>query len=210
MPASSPPLIPDSDEAREWAREELSRRVYSSTPSFWEWLKEKLLALLEALTPEGTGWETAFVPLIIVAIVAGIIVLAFIYAGPVRRRREGVRSGGGVWEEDDARSAAQLFAAARAAAADGHFSLAVVEQFRGLVRSLEERSLLETTQGMTALEISREIGARFPASAEAVRGAAHSFDEARYGSRPAGQAQFAALVALESELGAADGHRAGR
>ncbi len=199
MPAFAPPLVPDSEEAAEWAREELSRSVYSSAPSFWEWLWEKFLELLEKITSLGSGLGPAFVPLIILTLVAAVIILALTLSGPIRRRRA-ADTPGAMWQDDDARSAAQLREAAHTAATGGDFTLAVIEQFRATVRALEERGLLETTRGMTAMEVAGTAALVFPQRSEPLHRGADSFNEALYGNRPATHAQYIALRDLERDL----------
>lgn len=207
IPVFSPPLVPDSDEAREWAREELSRSVYSTRQSLWEWLWEQLTALLEKITSLGSGFGAAFVPLVILGIIVAVVILALTFSGPIRRRRAAVEASGGMWQGDDERSAAELRAAAHGAATAGDFSLAVIEQFRATVRALEERSLLETTQGMTASEVATAIGAIFPSHHHALRSAATTFNDALYGAHRAGPADFTALVELERHLDGAQPQR---
>lgn len=194
------PLLPDSDEAAEWAREELSRSVYSTSPSIWEWLWEKLLELLEKITSLGSGLGPAFVPLIILALVAAVIILALTLSGPVRRRRARSEAPGGIWQDDDARSATQLREAAEVAATEGDFNLAVIEQFRATVRALEERNLLETTRGMTAMEVAATAARVFPERSEPLHRGARSFNGALYGNQPATHAQYIALRDLERDL----------
>ncbi|HLR57874.1 MAG TPA: DUF4129 domain-containing protein [Beutenbergiaceae bacterium] len=200
MPAFAPPLVPDSDEAAEWAREELSRSVYSTGPSFWEWLWAKFLELLEKITSLGSGLGPAFVPLIILTLVAAVIILALTLSGPIRRRRAAAGAPGAMWQDDDARSAAQLREAADSAATGGDFTLAVIEQFRATVRALEERGLLETTRGMTAMEVAGTAARVFPQRSEPLHRGARSFNEALYGNQPATHAQYIVLRDLERDL----------
>src|SRR5699024_10577201 len=138
----------------EWAREELSRSVYSTGPSFWEWLWAKCLELREKITSLGSGLGPAFVPLIILTLVAAVIILALTLSCPIRRRRAAAGAPGAMWQDDDARSAAELREAADSAGTGGDFTLAVIDQLRATVRALEERGLLETTRGMTAMEVA--------------------------------------------------------
>ena len=200
MPAFAPPLVPDSDEAAEWAREELSRSVYSTGPSFWEWLWAKFLELLEKITSLGSGLGPAFVPLIILTLVAAVIILALTLSGPIRRRRAAAGAPGAMWQDDDARSAAQLREADDSAATGGDFTLAVIEQFRATVRALEERGLLETTRGMTAMEVAGTAARVFPQRSEPLHRGARSFNEALYGNQPATHAQYIVLRDLERDL----------
>ena len=112
--------------------------------------------------------------------------VAFWVAGPVRARVAGRPR---PWSSsgDDARTAAELRAAADAAAARGDWSTAVLERFRAVVRSLEERALLDDRPGRTAHEAAEAAAARLPARAAELRRAARLFDDVCYGARRGGR-----------------------
>src|SRR5699024_867864 len=95
---------------------------------------------------------------------------------------------------------AQLREAADSAATGGDFTLAVIEQFRATVRALEERGLLETTRGMTAMEVAGTAARVFPQRSEPLHRGARSFNEALYGNQPATHAQYIVLRDLERDL----------
>ena len=95
-------------------------------------------------------------------------------------------SGPPVVDADDDRTAAQLRADADAAAARGDWRSAVIDRFRAVVRSLEERVVLDVRPGRTADEAAAVAGLRFPAEADALRRGARLFDDVCYGDAPAG------------------------
>ena len=95
------------------------------------------------------------------------------------------------------------FARADAAAAAGDWDLAVAERFRGLVRSLEERTLIDSRPGRTAGEIAARAATTLPGCAEALTRAARTFDDVRYGGRPAGAGADEDLRAVVRAVAAA-------
>lgn len=200
MPALSPPLVPDSEDAREWLLEELSREPYSQSPSFWEWLWSQIERIIQAITSYGNGLEAVFLPLVVVALVAGIIILAFLYGPPARRGRRVETAAGGMWQEGDARTASALQQSASRAAAAGDYSLAVIELFRASVRGLEERGTIETTAGMTATEVAQIISGTLPGARDLADLAATTFNGARYGALAASEADYRVMREFDSAL----------
>lgn len=60
--------------------------------------------------------------------------------------------------------------------------MAVVERFRAIVATLEERSVLDEQPGRTADEAARDAGFALPARADQLAAAARLFDAIHYGS----------------------------
>lgn len=174
------PVTPDAETAREWAREELARPEYREQGSNWfedfvEWVR----SLFDGLGGLGSGLGVN--GLVVVAILAAALValLLWLVLGPMRRSRRAARRQSVF--DDDRRSAEQMLGAARAAAATEDWDLAVVEQFRALVRRLEERGALPELPGATAEEAAHTI-ASLPPGHERVRADASAFAVARYGN----------------------------
>jgi hypothetical protein len=76
----------------------------------------------------------------------------------------------------------------------------VRERLRAIVRSLEERAVLEPRPGRTADEAASEAGAALPDCAAGLRSAALLFDDVWYGGRPAGPEGDAALRELDDRV----------
>ncbi|PWS41256.1 hypothetical protein DKT74_28560, partial [Streptomyces sp. ZEA17I] len=91
-------------------------------------------------------------------------------------------------------------AAAEAHAAALRWTEAVQERMRAIVRSLEERALLDPRPGRTADEAAAEAGRVLPDHATRLRSAAREFDDVTYGGRAAGQPAYLALRTLDTEL----------
>ncbi|MDX6275402.1 MAG: hypothetical protein QOJ92_2612 [Frankiales bacterium] len=102
-----------------------------------------------------------------------------------------------VFETHRALTAAEHRSAAEAAAMAGDWTAAVRERFRALVRSLEERTLLEPRVGRTADEAVAEAALALPSAAHVMRSAADRFDEVVYGGRQATAESYQAVVAAD-------------
>jgi hypothetical protein len=177
------PLHPDREQARAWAEQELLRREYQAErPSLisrlWNWLTDRLQQLPHpGDLPANLG----------LAIAAGILIALVCYvlwrSGGVRRSAR-VRAADGLFE-GIGRTAAEHRAAADIAQAAGDLRTAVLERFRGLIRGLQERALLDLEPGRTADEAAVHAGSWLPDLAAELTLAADWFDDVRYGDRPA-------------------------
>lgn len=199
LPAE-PPVQPDREEARRWAVEELSRREYRDAEPGW--LADLWRQFLDWLQSLGDGQATAegnpTAPLIGIGI-AVLLGLAIVLARPrLNTRRRAPKE---VFDADDQVTAAVYRRQAAAAAARGDWPAAVVDQFRALVRSAEDRAVLEPQPGRTADEAAEQLSRAFRPAAGRLAEAARLFDAVRYGSRSAGEADHAAMAELDSALG---------
>jgi hypothetical protein len=188
-------------EAAAAARRELSKAVYADArPSIPQvvltWVLQKLAELLSKAASAAPGGALGLVALLaIVALVAVVVI----------RRVGGLRRA----ETDDVpvfvgrpRSAADYRAAADAAAAQGDWDEAVRQRFRAVVRSLEERDVLDPRPGRTADEAASDAARAMPSCAAGLRAAAQSFDDVAYGHRPRDQRSDDELRELDRRLAA--------
>ncbi|MET0433597.1 MAG: DUF4129 domain-containing protein, partial [Cellulomonas sp.] len=193
------PVVPDAEQARRWLEQELADPVYHQQPS----LLQRFLDWLGRLFDGADGLPIGNVGTLL-AILAGLAVLvtvAFLVTGPVRRSRR-VAGARGVLDADDRRTAAELRSAADAAAARGDWAGAVADRFRAVVRSLEERAVLEEQPGRTAHEAVEAAGLRLPAHAVDLRAAGRLFDDVVYGERTPRAEDDAALRELDARVAA--------
>jgi hypothetical protein len=176
------PLVPDRDTARTWAQQELVHREYQEhrpglIAQLWQWLTDQIDRLPQ---PKGVPGNVG------TAIVAALLVALLVYllwrTGSVRRR--GAGDSDGVFS-GPVRTAAEHRRAAADALAAGDHRVALLEGFRGLVRGMEERALLDLEPGRTADEAARAAAAALPDLADDLTAAARSFDDVRYGDLPA-------------------------
>ncbi|MGV9454991.1 DUF4129 domain-containing protein [Streptomyces sp. NPDC003635] len=194
-----PPLTIPRDPAREAARRELSKRMYHeddpglfqrALDAFWSWVDE-LFSSASSVTPGG--------PLgLVVVIVAVLAVLAALWWRLGTPRREPTSSA--ALFDDRPRSAAEHRAAAEAHAAQGHWNQAVQERMRAIVRSLEERALLDVRPGRTADEAAAEAGRALPTHTDRLRTAARDFDDVTYGGRSGTEPAYRRLAELDRDL----------
>jgi hypothetical protein len=158
--------------------------------AFWEWLGKLLNATSDA-TPGGALG-------LLVIVLAVIAVLAALWWRLGTPRRQPTSSA--ALFDDRPRSAADHRAAAEAHAAQGHWSQAVQERMRALVRALEERALLDVRPGRTADEAAAEAGRALPAHTDRLRTAARDFDDVTYGGRSATEQSYHRIAELDRDL----------
>ncbi len=199
---ASVPVDLGRDEAAQLAREELAKQVYRDAgPGLVErlvrWLLEQAGRLLDGAAGVSPGGYSGLV--VVLLLVAAAVVAVRLKVGPLGRRaaREEALFVGRT------RTAAQHRAAADAHAAAGAWAEAVRERLRAVVRSLEERAVLDERAGRTADEAAAEAGRALPSCAVGLRAAAVLFDEIWYGGRPAGPESYAALRDLDAQVLAA-------
>jgi len=195
------PVVPDAETARRWAREELADPAYHQGQSLLDRILEWIQNLIAQIF--GQGQAAAIDPRLVgIALLAVIVVVALIalwIAGPVRRSRRSAAERL-VFDTEDARTAAQMRTASEAAARAGDWHAAVLERFRGLVRGLEERALLEERAGRTAHEVAVDAGGVLPALREDLAAASALFDEVCYGDAEGSEAAYLSLTTLDEAV----------
>lgn len=183
--AADIPVTIDRDAAREAAREELSKRIYDDAqPPLIvrgvRWVLERLGDALDGIAAATPGGWWA---LLVLATLLAVAVFAIIRGvGPVRRMSSTERS---MFATDRRRSSADHRASADRARQQGDWTAAVRERFRAIIRTLEERGLLDERPGRTADEAAAEAGRALPQLGADLRAGARTFDEVVYGGHPA-------------------------
>lgn len=197
---AEPPVLPGRDQARRWAEEELAKPEYrDAAPGWLDSVWAEILDWLRSLDG-GSGLDstsTVAAPWIGVAITV-LIGAAVILARPrlnakAKRANDVFDAGATVGAEAYRRRAA-------AEATAGNWSVAVVDCFRALVRTAEDRAVFDARPGRTAGEVAHELATPFPTEASRLTDAARTFDGIRYGNEAAGQADYAAVRALDIAL----------
>ncbi|MGW2019045.1 DUF4129 domain-containing protein [Streptomyces sp. NPDC001927] len=185
--------------AQEAAERELSKPMYhENDPSllerglnrFWEWVGG-LLDAASSATPGGL--------LGLVAIVVVVLALAGALWWRLGTPRRTPATGDSLFE-DGPRTADDHRAAAARHAAAGRWNEAVQERMRAIVRSLEERTLLDARPGRTADEAAAEAARTLPAHTDELRAAARSFDDVTYGGRTADEPAYRRIEDLDTSL----------
>ncbi|MDZ8171088.1 DUF4129 domain-containing protein [Microbacterium xanthum] len=199
---SVPPLTPDDDEARRWAENELSDRVYAEAePTPFDLFARAVTDFLADLfNPEiPAGLESVFA-LVAVAVVVVLLIVGLVIWGRPRATRRGVDPTAELFGERETRSARTLRAEAEAEAAYGRWDTAVVLRFRALARSLTERGVIEAPPGATVHAFARAAARPFPDAAAELEDAARAFDDVRYLRRPGTADVYARLAHLDDAL----------
>ncbi|MFE5300436.1 DUF4129 domain-containing protein [Streptomyces sp. NPDC056632] len=186
--------------AREAAERELSKPMYhENDPSllqrgldrFWDWVDR----LFDAASGASPGGVVGLVAVVIV-VIAVIAALWWRLGTPHRTATGG---GDSLFDDGPRTAAAHRDAAARHASA-GQWNQAVQERMRAIVRSLEERTLLDPRPGRTADEAAAEAGRSLPAHADGLRSAARAFDDVTYGGRTADEPAYRRIEQLDTAL----------
>jgi hypothetical protein len=191
--------LPDRDQAREAAHQELSLRQYREEQPP---LIERLIRWLLEKAEEALGSASAHVPggywglLVMALLVGGLVALLVVKLRPARR--SGLPEA--LFGDTAELSAEQHRVLADRLAGEGDHAGAVRERLRAVVRELEARGVLDPRPGRTADEVAREGGLAVPAVAGVLAQAVGVFDEVWYGGRPADASTYARMVALDAEV----------
>lgn len=195
---AEPPVLPGRDQARRWAEEELAKPEYrDAAPGWLDSVWAEILDWLRSLDG-GSGPDSTVAAPWIGAAIAVLIGAAVILARPrlnaKAKRAIDVFDGGATVGAEAYRGRAAAEATA------GNWSAAVVDCFRALVRTAEDRAVFDARPGRTADEVAHELATPFPSEAGRLTDAARTFDGIRYGNESAGQADYAAVRALDIAL----------
>lgn len=194
-----PPIDPSGADGRRLLREELAKLPYQERKSLIDTITEWLTEQLDGVAGPGAGIASKIILLLLVAALVGLIIYAATRMTSSRRASRGVSGIADVLTEAHV-SAAEYRARARAADAAGDHSAALLDWFRAIARSSDERALLGEEPAQTAHELTRDLGPFFPDEAAALRRGGDLFDDVRYGDRRAAAAQSAVMRELDERL----------
>ncbi|MEZ2389021.1 DUF4129 domain-containing protein [bacterium RCC_150] len=198
LPGFDAPVDPDAGEARRWAAEELSKSRYASAKPGWiEEIWRQFIEWLRSMNGESIGAPNIALPLIM-AIAVVLIVVVIIVVRPRLNARK--RHSAAVFDGDASVTAETFRIRASEAANRNDWQTAVVEQFRALVRTAEDRAVIDVQAGRTADEAATHLGRAFATTAPRLDAAARLFDSVKYGRAAATGADHAELLALDSDL----------
>ncbi|WP_326811501.1 DUF4129 domain-containing protein [Streptomyces scopuliridis] len=185
--------------AREAAERELSRPMYhENDPNllqralnrFWEWVG----GLFDSASGAAPGGPLG---LVVIALIVVALFAALWWRLGTPRRIPGTEP---TLFDEGPRSAAEHRTTADTHAAAGRWNQAAQERMRAIVRSLEERALLDPRPGRTADEAASEAGRPLPGHAARLRTAAREFDDITYGGRTADEETYRRLSTLDLDL----------
>ncbi|WP_036303404.1 MULTISPECIES: DUF4129 domain-containing protein [unclassified Microbacterium] len=195
-------FIPDGDEARRWAEDELANPRYADAkPTWFDLVARDIGRFLADLFSSDNGANIGPSALIIVTVViVAALIAALVIWGRPRSSRAVRRARGDLLGESDDRTAAQLRSDSERSARAGDWNTATILRYRAIARSLLERDLIDPAPGATAQSIARDAAAVFADEAPALRRAAVAFDDVRYLGRPATEEIYQDLAATDERL----------
>lgn len=199
------PLVPDGDQAQEWARRELADPVYQAAqPTWFDRAAQSVRdALVNLFSPDvSPQWAAVLAIAAAVVIVVVIVVSLVVWGVPRRRRPRGGRTRE-LFGDVDARSAAAMRAAAASAAQRGDWDEAIVLRFRATARGLDERGLIELPPGTTARQFGVRAQSLLASGGVPVDAAARAFEDVRYLQRPGTAAGYDLVARADDALAAA-------
>ena len=187
------------DQAQRLAELELSDPAYrAAQPGLVErairWLVEWVQRVADRAAEAAPGGWLGILGLALLIVVAVLFIRWRI--GPVSR------AAGLTFTVDPGTSAAQYRAHADELAAAGQWEEAISQRMRALVRSSQERGLIDAHPGWTADEVATEVGRRVPDAHALLDAAARTFDEVRYGGRPGSPAAYRAVADADDRVAA--------
>ncbi len=194
------PVLPDADEARRWARDELSRKIYQDAKpglaeEIWARIVKFFADVLNGLS--GINGNLGFVLL-------GVVLLALVgvalWLVRPRLNRGQPNLGAEIFGPEVPLTAGEHRKLAQQAAMVGDYAGAVTAQFRAVVRAAEERAILEPQPGRTVDEATAGLIRAFGAHRGKLLAAAGCFNGVRYGDVVAVPADFARLKELDHAL----------
>ncbi|MCW2163856.1 protein of unknown function (DUF4129) [Microbacterium hydrothermale] len=197
--AAFSPLLPDPDQAREWAEKELADPAYQAAePTLIDRASRAVARFVNDLlqVPQTDGWGPAVLVVLGVLVVAAIVVGILIWGRP-RTSVRAAPAARALFDDDDTRSADELRAEAEAAAQRDAWDDAVVLRFRAVARGLAERGLVDPPPGATVRAFARAASDALPALSAGLEAAATTFDDVRYLRRPGTRERYALIVDLD-------------
>lgn len=198
--ARSVPVEPDGEQGRNWLLDELGKGTYQAArPTWFDLASQAFFDWLDSLLGSANSGQGAAALVVVVLLLTALLVAAFLIFGRPRLNRRS-RLASAVFGEDDARTAAEMRAAAARAAGAGDWTTAIAELFRAVARGLDERTLVDVYPGMTARGFARAASVPFPDSAEPLAAAAIAFDDVRYLARAGTEEQYRRLTDLDTAL----------
>lgn len=195
-------LIPDGDDARRQAEQELSNPRYAEAkPNWFDLIARDISRFFADLFSIENGASIGPSAIIIVAvIISAALIVALISWGRPRRSRTTRRERANFLGAPDDRTAAQLRSDAERCASEGDWCAATILRYRAIACSLRERDLIDPAPGATAQSIARQTITVFSDEAEAMRRAATTFDDVRYLGRPATAEIYQNLADTDTRL----------
>lgn len=181
VPPSEIPVDPTAPEARQWAEEELAKAAYNPTDTIFTRIGRWIGNLFQELLSGQFGASNPILAVVIAIALLAVVALVIVFASRVRRVRN-VTASRSHSLFDDARTSEELSRDARSALQRGEYSAAFLDSYRAIIRSLDERVLIEDRPGLTAREAAALASIPFPRFEHTWNWASATFDAVCYGT----------------------------
>ncbi len=190
-----PPDPVSGDAARRAAEEELRRVEYHrDDPGLVERLLRWLGHRVDALFSGSTGGNVA---LLFVILLAAVVIFAVVRAGRPERAAHRTSADADPLAPIEARDHRRIAADYEG---DGRYAEALREWLRAVVRTIEERGVLDPLPGRTGAATAREAGLLLPGVAAELAAVMATFDEVWFGGRAATAADAAAAHRVAEDV----------
>jgi hypothetical protein len=189
------------EQAQRLAELELSDPAYrAARPGLIErairWLVDWVQEIADRAAETAPGGWLGILGLVLLVVVAALFIRWRV--GPVSR------AASLTFTVDPGTTAAQYRAQAEQLAAGGQWEAAISQRLRALVRTSQERGLIDMNPGWTADEVARSVAGRLPGIRGQLDAAAHVFDDVRYGGRPGSAASYRVVADADDRVAAAE------
>ena len=198
-------LTPASEEARDWAREELADPKYQESQlSFFERISRAVERFFDFLFTAATSHDS--LPLFIAAVI--ILTAAAVWVILRLRRGSGDAFDSALFAGQHPEAGIDpdaLRAQAEQAAGRQDYSAACQDMVRAIVAEAARAGIVDLTSATTAGEVTRAAAAQHPHLAARLAAAARLFDSVTYGEYRATADDYAQVRALDADVRTAVG-----
>ncbi|PVE18592.1 DUF4129 domain-containing protein [Arthrobacter sp. Bz4] len=197
------PVVPDDEEARGWLEDELAQgRYQEAEPNFLERIATTILEWLGSIFADLRPLEAGPGTLLL-ALGAAVVIAAAVWLVKPRLNARNKRARTGVFSGDTVRTAQEHRGLAAAAAGSREWDIALTERLRAVIRSAEERGIIDRQPGRTAGETGVQLRAAFGAIGADTLWLADRFNEVHYGNLPAHESDYQRATAVDVLLATA-------
>lgn len=192
-------LDPDRETARELLEAELARDGYHRPRSLVEQVRDWVSDLLERLLGVLPGSGGLSAVMLLALAVAVLLALLFVARGHLRRRAA-AGPGAGAVLDTAALSAEDYRHRAARARLRADWDAVLLDSYRAITASAQERTLVPALPGLTADEVAAALVGALPGHEDRLPAAARDFDTVRYGGARAGRQRAESVARLEEDL----------
>ncbi|MHA7275030.1 DUF4129 domain-containing protein [Arthrobacter sp. HLT1-21] len=196
-------VVPDDDEAHRWLVDELAEGRYQEAgPNFLERIATAILewlgSIFAGLRPLEAGPGT-----LVLVLGAAVVVAAAVWLIKPRLNASRTVPAAGVFTGTTVLTAGEHRQLATAAAGSQEWDVALTERLRAVIRSAEERGIIDRQPGRTAAETGVQLRAAFGPTGDGTAWLADRFNEVHYGNRSTDGSDYLRATAIDDVLSGA-------